>query len=149
MAQPVASVTQLGSVCCGCCALQAVMRGPSYVGGDAVEEAVMAMVRKDVDEDEGAGSSGSNKVDNASAAAAGSRGGFDIATATSWPGVPAGDVLVAPHEARLAWREFMSASSLSVQQVRMREKHVGAAGVTYHAGRFAVLCARTLTGGWL
>jgi hypothetical protein len=31
--------------------------------------------------------------------------------------VPAGDVLVAPHEARLAWREFMSASSLSVQQV--------------------------------
>jgi hypothetical protein len=32
--------------------------------------------------------------------------------------VVAGDVLVAPHEARLAWREFMSASSLSVQQVR-------------------------------
>ncbi len=102
-------------------ALQSVMRGPSYVGGDAVEEAVMAMVRKDIDEDDSTSSStGSNRLDNSTAAAEapGSRSSFDIATATSWPGVPAGDVLVAPHEARMAWRDFMTASSLSVQQVR-------------------------------
>lgn len=92
--------------------LQSVMRGPSYVGGDAVEEAVMAMVHKDIDEEDGTSSS------NSTAAAGASRGSFDIATASSWPGVPAGDVLVAPHEARMAWRDFMTASSLSVQQVR-------------------------------
>lgn len=98
------------------------MRGPDYAGGDAVEDAVMAMVRKDIDDDDSASSSGSNRLDNTTAAAGSngkhSRSSFDISTATSWPGVPAGDVLVAPHEARLAWREFMSASSLSVQQVR-------------------------------
>jgi hypothetical protein len=92
--------------------MQSVMRGPSYVGGDAVEEAVMAMVHKDIDEEDGTSSS------NSTAAAGGSTGSFDIATASSWPGVPAGDVLVAPHEARMAWRDFMTASSLSVQQVR-------------------------------
>lgn len=78
----------------------------------------MAMVRKDVNDEDSASSSGSNKLDGAAAAAAGSRSSFDIATATSWPDVKAADVLVAPHEARLAWREFMHASSLSVQQVR-------------------------------
>lgn len=94
------------------------MRGPDYAGGDEVENAVMAMVRKDIDdEDSSAGSSGSNRLENATAAGAGSRSSFDIATATSWPDVKAADVLVAPHEARLAWREFMHASSLSVQQV--------------------------------
>jgi hypothetical protein len=95
--------------------LQSVMRGPSYVGGDAVEEAVMAMVHKDIDEEDGTSSSSSNST---AAAAGASRGSFDIATASSWPGVPAGDVLVAPHEARMTWRDFMTASSLSVQQVR-------------------------------
>lgn len=92
------------------------MRGPDYAGGDAVEQAVMAMVRKDIDEDDSASSSGSNRLDGATAA--GSRSSFDIATASSWPDVPAADVLVAPHEARLAWREFMHASALSLQQVR-------------------------------
>lgn len=77
----------------------------------------MGMVRKDIDNEDSASSSGSNKLDGA-AAAASSRSSFDIATATSWPDVKAADVLVAPHEARLAWREFMHASSLSVQQVR-------------------------------
>jgi hypothetical protein len=91
------------------------MRGPDYAGGDAVEQAVMAMVRKDIDEEDSASSSGSNWLDNA--AQASSRSSFDIATATSWPDVAAADVLVAPHEARLAWREFMHASALSVQQV--------------------------------
>ena len=43
--------------------------------------------------------------------------GFDLSAATHWPGVAEKDVLVAPYEARLAWREFMSASGLSVQQV--------------------------------
>jgi hypothetical protein len=80
----------------------------------------MAMVRKDIDDDDSASSSGSNKLEGAGAAAGGSRSSFDIATATSWPDVKAADVLVAPHEARLAWREFMHASSLSVQQVRCK-----------------------------
>lgn len=75
----------------------------------------MAMVHKDIDEEDGTSSSSSNST---AAAAGASRGSFDIATASSWPGVPAGDVLVAPHEARMAWRDFMTASSLSVQQVR-------------------------------
>jgi len=76
----------------------------------------MAMVRKDVDDEDGSSSSSSSK--STATGPQGNRDSFDIATATSWPGVAAGDVLVAPHEARLAWREFMSASSLSVQQVR-------------------------------
>jgi hypothetical protein len=34
--------------------------------------------------------------------------------------VPKQEVLVAPHEARVAWREFMGASALAVQQVCRR-----------------------------
>lgn len=77
----------------------------------------MAMVRKDVDEEDGSSSSNSTAASGADKTA---RSSFDIATATSWEGVAAADVLVAPHEARLSWREFMSASALSVQQVRLQ-----------------------------
>jgi len=63
----------------------------------------------------------------------GSGGGaqYDITTASEWPGgVGKEDVLIAPAEARSAWREFMSASTLAVQQVR----RVGLAGCVEHLG---------------
>lgn len=78
----------------------------------------MDMVKKDID-DGSSGSSGS-KADAASSSEH-DAAGFDLATATHWPGVPQQQVLVAPHEARVAWREFMSASALAVQQVRVVE----------------------------
>jgi hypothetical protein len=98
------------------CWPQAVCRSADYAGGDAVEAAIMAMVRKDVDD--GAASSTSRAdADGSFTSTSGTKAGFELSTATHWPGVAAKDVLVAPHEARLAWREFMSASALSVQQV--------------------------------
>ncbi|KAF8071092.1 RHD3 [Scenedesmus sp. PABB004] len=109
-------------------ALLAVVRGPDYAGGDGVEGAVMAMVRKDIDDGQAAPGSSSSSSSSASAAGAsrsdGGAGGagFELATATQWPGVAARDVLIAPHEARLAWREFMSASALSVQQAQVTQQ---------------------------
>jgi hypothetical protein len=48
---------------------------------------------------------------------------FNIATASEWPGgVRKEDVLISPGDARSAWREFMSASTLAVQQVRLRRQ---------------------------
>lgn len=73
----------------------------------------MNMVKKDTDDSATAGSSTADYD--------GSGGGaFELATATHWPGVQQDVVLIAPHEARLAWREFMTASALSVQQVGRR-----------------------------
>jgi hypothetical protein len=83
-----------------------VSRGPDYAGGDGVERAVLAMAAPDVDPAGAAGGEGGG-------------GGYDIASASEWPGdVPRDDVLVTPAEARSAWREFMSASTLAVQQAR-------------------------------
>jgi hypothetical protein len=42
--------------------------------------------------------------------------GFDILSATSWPGVDESRVLLQPHEVRTSWRDFMSASNVHVQQ---------------------------------
>lgn len=90
---------------------QAVKRSSDYSGGDAVEAAVMNMVKKDID-DAAAPSNSTGSGDSAG------RTSFELATATHWPGVSQDVVLIAPHEVRLAWREFMSASALTVQQVR-------------------------------
>uniref|UniRef100_A0A383VTW4 Protein ROOT HAIR DEFECTIVE 3 homolog n=1 Tax=Tetradesmus obliquus TaxID=3088 RepID=A0A383VTW4_TETOB len=109
-------------------ALLAVKRSGDYTGGDAVEDAIMAMVKKDIDEGSAAASgSSSSRGDAASAPSSSSRdasggGAFDLATATHWPGVPKQEVLVAPHEARVAWREFMGASALAVQQAQVTQQ---------------------------
>jgi hypothetical protein len=104
----------------GHCCIQAVKRSGDYTGGDAVEAAIMAMVKKDIDDGSSTASS-SSRADAASSPSSSrdvSGGGtFDLATATHWPGVAKQEVLVAPHEARVAWREFMGASALAVQQV--------------------------------
>jgi hypothetical protein len=99
------------------CRLQAVKRSGDYAGGDAVEEAIMAMVKKDIDD-------GSIEASSSSSRDASGGGAFDLATATHWPGVAKQQVLVAPHEARVAWREFMGASALAVQQVSCGTWHV-------------------------
>ncbi|KAF6265964.1 RHD3/Sey1 [Scenedesmus sp. NREL 46B-D3] len=109
-------------------ALLAVKRSGDYAGGDAVEAAIMAMVKKDIDDGGStASSSSSSRGDAASAPSSSSHdasGGaaFDLATATHWPGVPKQEVLVAPHEARVAWREFMGASALAVQQAQVTQQ---------------------------
>jgi hypothetical protein len=88
-----------------------VARGPDYAGGDAVERAVLAMAGPDID---GSGAEGSEGGSGSGSGA----GGYDIASASEWPTeVKKEDVLVSPAEARSAWREFMSASTLAVQQV--------------------------------
>jgi hypothetical protein len=88
----------------------------------------MAMVRKDVEETSSSSSSSSAAATTSAGGAASVAGGaggaaaegLELATATHWPGIPPAAVLIAPHEARLAWREFMSGSALSVQQVGLR-----------------------------
>lgn len=47
-------------------------------------------------------------------------GVLELASMTTWPGIASEDALISPQEARLAWREFMSASGLSVQQVGLK-----------------------------
>lgn len=94
----------------------AVVRGPSHSGGDAVERAVLALAAPDIDT---AGGEGGDST-GSSAVVGGKDGGeYDIHTAAQWPGgVPKEDILITPTEARSAWKEFMNASSLAVQQVR-------------------------------
>lgn len=99
----------------------AVVRGPDYAGGDAVERAVLALAAPDID----AGPTGStfDSGDAATSTAAGGKEGsgaaYDIHTAAQWPmGVAKEDVLITPAEARSAWKEFVNASGLAVQQVR-------------------------------
>lgn len=48
---------------------------------------------------------------------AGEASAFDLLSAAEWPGVAEGDVLLAPGQARSIWRQFMSDSTFSVQQV--------------------------------
>eukprot|EP00879_Flechtneria_rotunda_P005764 GHRR01006065.1.p1 GENE.GHRR01006065.1~~GHRR01006065.1.p1 ORF type:complete len:797 (+),score=315.22 GHRR01006065.1:159-2549(+) len=111
-------------------ALLAIVRPEDYAGDDAVQAAIMAMAGKDIEEASGNSSSrpdgSQQEVINSSNTSTGdsrsSHAGFELATATQWPGVPTKDVLIAPHEARLAWREFMSASALSVQQAQVLQQ---------------------------
>jgi hypothetical protein len=100
----------------------AVVRPADYQGPDIVEWAITHMAKVDLGED---------AKDKAAAAeeVRFKENGFDLSSATHWPDVAEKDVLVAPHEARLAWREFMSASGLSVQQVRSQ-----GLAVPYQAG---------------
>jgi hypothetical protein len=42
---------------------------------------------------------------------------FDLLSAVEWPGVAEEDVLLAPGQCRSIWRQFMSDSTFSVQQV--------------------------------
>ncbi|KAI8462488.1 MAG: root hair defective 3 GTP-binding protein [Monoraphidium minutum] len=114
-----AAANTLASLC--------VARGADYAGGDAVERAVLAMAAPDIDAaapgeggDGGEGGGGGG----------GAAGGYDIASASEWPGGGGGaeDVLVTPAEARSAWREFMSASTLAVQQARITQQANLAAG---------------------
>lgn len=109
------------TVLAGCCStiktlyhllLQAVRRSPNFTSGDTVELAILNMVKKDIDDAAVPGSSTPAGGDGSS------QGSFELATATHWPDVQQDNVLIAPHEARLAWREFISTSALSVQQVR-------------------------------
>lgn len=94
-----------------------IVRAPDYTGGDEVERAVLAMAVPDIDG--GAAGDTSSGADQSSAGGAGVGVAFDISSASEWPGdLKKEDVLVAPAEARSAWREFMSASTLAVQQVR-------------------------------
>ncbi len=55
----------------------------------------------------------------------------DLNTLTAWPGVEdggegsgGGRVLLAPHEVRTTWRDFLSASNLVIQQVRVYKQCV-------------------------
>ena len=48
---------------------------------------------------------------------ASSSSSFDLLSATEWPGVAEGDVLLAPAQCRSIWRQFMSDSTFAVQQV--------------------------------
>ncbi len=107
-----------------------VVRGPDYSTPDAPARALLAMAQADLDERSArraggsANSSSSSSSSQAEAADGGSgaEGGaqedvLELADASEWPGVAAEDVLVTPHEARAAWRELVSQSALSVQQV--------------------------------
>jgi hypothetical protein len=57
--------------------------------------------------------SGADTAPEAPAAAA---GGFDLLSATEWPGVAPADALLAPPAVRAAWRQLLSDSALAVQQ---------------------------------
>ena len=47
-------------------------------------------------------------------------GGFDMLSASEWPGVPPAAVLLAPGQCRSMWRQFLSDSNFVVQQVGVR-----------------------------
>eukprot|EP00877_Chromochloris_zofingiensis_P002056 jgi/Chrzof1/11851/Cz06g12110.t1 len=94
----------------------AVERPADYSTPDVVEQAILRMARQDVDDK--ASSSSSSRDDGEGE----QEEEFDLSSATSWPGVAAADVLIQPHEARMAWREFMSASSLLMQQAQMTQQ---------------------------
>jgi hypothetical protein len=102
-----------------------VVRGADYSGGDAVERAVLAMAAPDID----SASSSSSSADAASSSIDQAPSSYDIATASEWPGgIAKVDVLISPAEARSAWREFMSASTLAVQQAKITQQANLAAG---------------------
>ncbi|GBF96639.1 hypothetical protein Rsub_09272 [Raphidocelis subcapitata] len=96
-----------------------VARGADYAGGDAVERAVLTMAAPDISGGDGGEGEGEG----------GGAGGFDISSASEWPGsLPRDAVLVSPAEARSAWREFMAASTLAVQQAKITQQANLAAG---------------------
>ena len=79
-------------------------------GPDAVEAAIGQLMDASSGSAGGAGKAKSMKPTATSAP------GFDILSATHWPGVAAGDVLLPPGAARTIWRQFWSDSALAVQQ---------------------------------
>ena len=64
----------------------------------------------------------------ASRAALGGNGGgsgVDIMASSEWPGVPVGDVLLEPGQCRTLWRQILSDTTFTVQQVCcLRGAHV-------------------------
>ena len=44
-------------------------------------------------------------------------GGVDIMASSEWPGLAADDVLLGPGQCRTVWRQFLSDSTFTVQQV--------------------------------
>jgi hypothetical protein len=75
-----------------------------------MEQAVLRLAHEDAGGD-AAAASGSIKRRAGEA--------LDISTATTWPGIEPAAVLLQPHEMRTSWREFLSASNMFVQQVRL------------------------------
>ena len=53
----------------------------------------------------------------AASAGSSSGGGVDIMAAAEWPGLAAADVLLSPSQCRSLWRQFLSDSTFTVQQV--------------------------------
>ena len=101
-----------------------VARGPKYAGGDDDERAILAMAAPDIDAEP---ASAAASTDGGADVSSGK--GFDIATASEWPGgVRKEDVLISPANARSAWREFMSASTLAIQQAKITQQANLAAG---------------------
>ena len=47
----------------------------------------------------------------------GAGGGVDIMASSEWPGLAVDDVLLPPGQCRTIWRQFLSDSTLTVQQV--------------------------------
>ncbi|KAG2448827.1 hypothetical protein HYH02_006178 [Chlamydomonas schloesseri] len=94
--------------------------------GDAIEAAVLQLARSSSDAastaaTDGAAADASSSSSDAAAAAASSsshaHGALDLLSAATWPGVAdESRVLLAPHDVRTSWREFMSYSNVAVQQ---------------------------------
>ena len=62
---------------------------------------------------------------SASSGHSSSSGGVDIMAAAEWPGVAASDVLLGPSQCRSLWRQFLSDSTFTVQQVGLPPRLVG------------------------
>lgn len=93
-----------------------VRTGPTSPETAAAEAAVLRLA-DDAAAGPGPGSSGAGGGSLRSRGAAAEVSAFDLLSAAEWPGVAEGDVLLAPGQARSIWRQFMSDSTFSVQQV--------------------------------
>jgi hypothetical protein len=76
--------------------------------GAAAEAAVVRLAEEAAGPGPGSKRSGSSGADAST---------FDLLSAVEWPGVAEEDVLLAPGQCRSIWRQFMSDSTFSVQQV--------------------------------
>lgn len=98
----------------------AVLREEDAKGPDDVESAILRLAQHELDEPSTAEPAASGSGGGGGAVGSGNSSalpsGFDIESATGWPRVAEDDVLIAPHEARATWREFMSSSNMMVQQ---------------------------------
>ncbi|KAG2432901.1 hypothetical protein HXX76_008632 [Chlamydomonas incerta] len=101
---------------------EAAKAQPGGEQGDAIEAAVLQLARTsssaDATPSTDASSSSALPTDASSAAAASNHhGALDLLSAAAWPGVSdESRVLLAPHDVRTSWREFMSYSNVAVQQ---------------------------------